>query len=157
MDEDKYCMDLHNGGYKQHTKEWKAIPEGVMKNSKMFTTDDQPYILDILEDITTEMAMNPAKMDKDKWIKIFIETKEISAARNKKRFIRILWSLVRTDQKELFETLSTATNSWKLKSPLFQQPTLSMVPLAQRNHLGKERMPTNYQTCTQSEVKNASI
>jgi hypothetical protein len=75
------------------------------------------------------MAMNPAKMDKDKWIKIFIETKEISAARNK-RFIRIFgeWSLVRTDQKELFEYIIDGNKLMETKvDSLFQQPTLSMV------------------------------
>jgi hypothetical protein len=47
--------------------------------------------------------MDLEKMDKDKWIKIFINTKDISAARNKRRFIRIFGvSLARSDPKELF-------------------------------------------------------
>jgi hypothetical protein len=49
------------------------------------------------------MKNNPRTMDKDKWIKIFIATKDISGARNRRRHIRIFGvSLARSDPKGLF-------------------------------------------------------
>jgi hypothetical protein len=89
MEEDKYCLDLHGGGYKKHTSEWQAIPEGVMKNSTKLTINNEAYIYDTIEDIADEMETKSDTMDKDKWIKLFIKTKDISAAGNKRRFIRI--------------------------------------------------------------------
>jgi hypothetical protein len=103
MDEDKCCLDLHEAGYKQHTSEWHSIPEGVLKNSVKLTKEDEDYINDIIEDIAVETDTHVDTMDKDKWIKLFIKTKEISAARNKKRFIRIFGvSMARSNPEELF-------------------------------------------------------
>jgi hypothetical protein len=58
MEEDKYCLDLHSCGYKKHTSEWQAIPEGVMKNSTKLTVNDKAYINDTIKDIAEEMATN---------------------------------------------------------------------------------------------------
>jgi hypothetical protein len=104
MDEDKYCLDLHGGRYKKHTSEWKRIPDGVMKASQVLTPEDDGYITDLIENIAEEMNMKLDKMDKDSWIKTFIKNKDISAARNRRRFIRIFGvSLARSDPKILFD------------------------------------------------------
>jgi hypothetical protein len=40
MDEDKYVLDLQGNKFKKHTAMWKAIPEAVMNQSKVFTPED---------------------------------------------------------------------------------------------------------------------
>jgi hypothetical protein len=103
MDEDKYCLNLHNSGHRQHTSKWKSIPEGVMNNSVKLTLADEDSIMGSLQDIAEEMSTSLAKMDKDKWIKIFNKTKDILAARNNKRFVPIFRvSLARSNPHELF-------------------------------------------------------
>jgi hypothetical protein len=103
MEKDKYCLDLHGGEYKKHTREWRSISEGVMNASTTLTQADEGYMHDLIENMAKEMDTNLDKMDNDSWIKIFIKTKDISAARNKRRFIRIFEvSLAKSDPKELF-------------------------------------------------------
>ena len=102
-EQSKFCLDLHYSGYKQHTSEWKGIPEGVMNTSKILTRADNDYMNDLIDNITQEMDINSDKMDKDSWIKTFIKNKDISAARNKRRYIRIFGvSLARSNPAELF-------------------------------------------------------
>ena len=103
MAEDKLCVDLHNNGFKKHTGEWKAISEGVMNASKILTSTDGAYITDLLENIAEEMNLKTNMMDRDSWVKVFIETKDISGARNKKCFIRIFGvSLACSDPTTMF-------------------------------------------------------
>ena len=103
MDEDKYVLDLQGKTFKQHTSMWKTIPEGVMNASKIFTFEDYDYIFDVLEDISKDMNADLDIMDKEKWIKVFIQTKDISASRNKKRYIRIFGvSLASSNPAEMF-------------------------------------------------------
>jgi hypothetical protein len=105
MEEDKYCLDLHGKGFKKHTSKWKAISEGIKNSIKEFTKEDTEYIGDMMEDVAKLMDKAVHKLDKDSWVKIFVETKHISAARNKKRTIRIFGaSLAHSDPAELFET-----------------------------------------------------
>jgi hypothetical protein len=89
MDEDKYVLDLQGNKFKKHAAMWKAIPEAVMNQSKVFTPEDYEHIIDLLENIATDMDMDLDTMDRSKWIKVFIKTKDLSAGRNKKRYIRI--------------------------------------------------------------------
>jgi hypothetical protein len=103
MDEDNYCLDLNHGGFKKHTSEWKSITEGVMNNSKALTTADEAYTTDLLANIAEVMKLHLPTMDKDAWLKVFIQTKDMSGARNKKRFVRIFGvSLARSDPTTLF-------------------------------------------------------
>jgi hypothetical protein len=74
-----------------------------MNNSQILSTADAAYITDLLENIAEEMKVTVATMDKDAWIKVFIQTKDILGARNKKRFVRIFGvSLSRLDPTTLF-------------------------------------------------------
>jgi adenylyl- and sulfurtransferase ThiI len=61
------------------------------------------HIKELMENIDEVMNKDPNKIDKDSWIKILIETKDIIAARNRKRIVRIFGiSLAGSDPKELF-------------------------------------------------------
>jgi hypothetical protein len=103
MNEDKYCLDLQNNGFKQHTGAWKTIPEAILKNSSSLTSKDGKHIKELIENIGEAMNKETNKLDKDSWIKILIETKDIIAARNRKRIVRIFGiSLANSDPKELF-------------------------------------------------------
>jgi hypothetical protein len=103
MEADTYCLEINHGGFKKHISDWKAITEGVMNNSQILSTSDAAYITDLLENIAEEMKVTVATMDKDAWIKVFIQTKDISGARNKKRFVQIFGvSLAQSDPTTLF-------------------------------------------------------
>jgi adenylyl- and sulfurtransferase ThiI len=100
MNEDKYCLDLQNNEFKQHTSAWKNIPEAILKNSSSHTSKDEKHIKELIENIGKVMNKEMNKLDKDSWIKILIETKDIIAARNKKRIVRIFGiSLASSDPK----------------------------------------------------------
>jgi hypothetical protein len=162
MDVDKYCLDFHSTGYKRHTSEWNAVTEGVMKASKILTLADESYITDVLEDVMDEEETELNKMDKYKWIKIFISTKDISAARNRKRFIRVFGvSLARSDPKGLFNREifdgnklleTTTTNAWAaaytVYGPGWLHATIEPGP--------KVQTPTPlYKTCTEDFIMHA--
>jgi hypothetical protein len=103
MHEDKYCLDLQNNGFKQHTSAWKTIPEAILKNSSSFTSKDKKIIKDLIKNIGKVMNKETNKLDKDSWINILIKTKDIVAARNKKQIVRIFAiSLASSDPKEWF-------------------------------------------------------
>jgi hypothetical protein len=104
MDEDKYVIDIPNGKFKRHTAMWKEIPEAVMKASKIFTIQDEAYIKQRIEDIGKDMGVDVTNMDKSKWIKVLVATKNISAGRDSKRYVRIFGvSMARSIPTNLFD------------------------------------------------------
>jgi hypothetical protein len=162
MDEDKYCLDLQDKGYKKHTSEWKKITEGVMNNSKVLVEKDEGYIKDHIEDVAKEMKYDLEKMDKDDWRQVFLQTKDVTAPKNKRRFIRIFGvSLARSNPKELFSDnifdgkkllLTNITMVWaaayNLYGPGWRKEMID---------LGKTRIATTevFKKCTKVEKANA--
>jgi hypothetical protein len=161
MEEDKYCLDLHGKGYKKHTSKWKAIPERVKNSIKEFTKDDTEYIGDMMEDVAKLMAKKVEKLDKDSWVKSFVETKDISAARNKKRTIRIFGaSLANSDPEALIEPAifdrnqlheTPIDNAWAAAYTLYgpgwlqQKEVFDITPKA-------KAITTLYMDCEQSAI-----
>jgi hypothetical protein len=103
MDVDLYSLDLHHKGYKRHTDEWKKISDAIMKPSKNLVANDTGYIKSMMQDIAKEMKLDLTKMERDEWVDVFANTKEITNHKNHKRFIRIFGvSLASSNPKELF-------------------------------------------------------
>jgi hypothetical protein len=133
-----------------------------MNKSGKSTIEDEDYITDTLEDITEEMSINLNKMDKDKWINIFVTTKDISAARNRKRFIRIFGvSLARSNPQELFtQAIFDGTNLLETKIASVWAAAYTLYGPGWLNatiDVGKYIAPTKLlKACTIEEIKNAS-
>ena len=132
-----------------------------MNASKILTSTDGAYITDLLKNIAEKMKLKINTMDRDSWIKVFIETKDISGARNKKCFIRIFGvSLARSDPTTMFshnifngnklqpmKTSSVWAAAYTLYGPGWLKDTMD---------IGQYTAPTKlFKSCAKADVTSA--